>query len=65
MLAENYDFCARFNGGANAGHTVVSNGNKYAFHLLPCVILYPTCVNILGNGTVVNVTGLLDELKQK
>ena len=41
ILAAKYDLCARFNGGANAGHTVVADGNKYAFHLLPCGILYP------------------------
>jgi len=43
---------------------VVVDGRKYAFHLLPCGILYPQCVNILGNGTVVNVASMLDELKQ-
>jgi len=41
ILAEKYDVCGRFNGGANAGHTIVANGKKYAFHLLPCGILYP------------------------
>ena len=41
ILAKDYDLCARFNGGANAGHTVIADGNKYAFHLLPCGILYP------------------------
>lgn len=53
VLAEGYDYCGRFNGGANAGHTVVADGQKYAFHLLPCGILYPSCKNILGNGVVV------------
>ena len=43
ILAKDYDLCARFNGGANAGHTVIADGNKYAFHLLPCGILYPQC----------------------
>jgi adenylosuccinate synthase len=51
-------------GGANAGHTVVANGHKYAFHLLPCGILYPHCVNILGNGVVLSVQTLFEELKQ-
>ena len=64
ILAKDYDVCARFNGGANAGHTVVADGNKYAFHLLPCGILYPKCVNILGNGTVVNIPSMFDELSQ-
>ena len=56
--------CARFNGGANAGHTVVADGVKYAFHLLPCGILYPKCQNILGNGTVVNINSMFEELAQ-
>ena len=55
ILAKDYDICARFNGGSNAGHTIVVNGEKYAFHLLPCGILYPKCVNILGNGVVVHL----------
>lgn len=64
ILAEKYDICGRFNGGANAGHTVHVNGKKYAFHLLPCGILYPKCVNVLGNGVVVNIESMLSELTQ-
>jgi len=64
ILAEKYDICGRFNGGANAGHTIVVNKKKYAFHLLPCGILYPTCTNVLGNGVVVNLSTMFDELKQ-
>ncbi|CAI2367501.1 unnamed protein product [Moneuplotes crassus] len=64
ILAENYDICARFNGGNNAGHTVKVGGVKYAFHLLPSGILYDSCVNILGNGVVVDVCGLFEEIKQ-
>ncbi len=50
ILAKDYDVCARFNGGANAGHTVVADGHKYAFHLLPCGILYKKCVNVLSQN---------------
>lgn len=64
ILAKDYNVCARFNGGANAGHTVVADGNKYAFHLLPCGILYPGCQNILGNGVVVNIGSMFEELAQ-
>jgi len=64
ILAENYDICARFNGGNNAGHTVKVDGVKYAFHLLPSGILYPTCKNLLGNGVVIDIFGLFKELKQ-
>lgn len=64
ILAKDYDLCARFNGGANAGHTVKADGHKYAFHLLPCGILYPKCINLLGNGTVVNIQSMFEELAQ-
>ena len=64
ILAADYDVCARFNGGSNAGHTIVVDGQKYAFHLLPCGILYPTCTNLLGNGVVVHNQTMFDELKQ-
>ena len=64
ILSKDYEVCARFNGGANAGHTVVANGQKYAFHLLPCGILYPKCVNVLGNGVVVHIPTMFEELAQ-
>ena len=60
ILAEKYDFCARFNGGANAGHTIVVGGVKYAFHLLPCGILYQSCMNVVGNGVVVNIPTMFE-----
>jgi adenylosuccinate synthase len=62
ILAKDYDVCARFNGGANAGHTVVANGKKYAFHLLPCGILYEKCINVIGNGVVNHIPTLFEEL---
>jgi adenylosuccinate synthase len=61
VLAANYDVVCRFNGGANAGHTVIANGRKFAFHLLPCGLIYPHTMNILGNGTVVHLPGLFEE----
>ena len=64
ILAKDYDVCARFNGGANAGHTVVADGKKYAFHLLPCGILYDKCENILGNGVVAHIPTMFEELAQ-
>lgn len=64
ILAKDYDVCARFNGGSNAGHTIVAEGVKYAFHLLPCGILYPGCKNLLGNGVVVNPEIMFEELVQ-
>lgn len=62
LLAQKYDIVARFNGGANAGHTLVVEGKKYAFHLVPCGILIPNVMNVVGNGTVVHVPTMLDEL---
>ena len=64
ILSKDYQLCARFNGGANAGHTVVADGHKYAFHLLPCGILYPQCKNLLGNGVVCDIPSMFDELAQ-
>jgi hypothetical protein len=69
LLAARYDVVARFNGGANAGHTVVvpsttgAPPKKFAFHQLPCGILHPRTVNLIGNGCVVHLGGLLEELK--
>lgn len=64
ILSKDYNYVCRFNGGANAGHTVVADGRKYAFHLLPCGILYPGVMNVIGNGTVVSLPTLFEELAQ-
>lgn len=58
LLSSKYEISARFNGGDNAGHTVVRDGVKYAFHLVPCGIVTPGVINLLGNGCVVNLQGL-------
>jgi len=63
ILAEDADIVARFNGGANAGHTLVVGDKKYAFHLLPCGLLYPHAMNVIGNGCVVNIQSMFEELK--
>jgi len=62
ILAQDYDIVARFNGGANAGHTLVVEGKKFAFHLLPCGMLYEGKVNVIGNGVVLHTPTLLKEL---
>ncbi len=64
MLADHYDISARFNGGANAGHTIVKDGQKYAFHLVPSSIVAKQTQNLLGNGVVVNIPGMFKELSQ-
>ncbi|CAJ0576999.1 unnamed protein product, partial [Mesorhabditis spiculigera] len=63
-LIENYsiDITARCQGGNNAGHTVVANGRKYDFHILPSGIISPHCTNVIGNGVVVNLDAFFKEL---
>lgn len=63
LLAQDSDVCCRFNGGNNAGHTLVVEGNKYAFHLLPCGMINKKCLNVLGNGVVLHIPSLLKELE--
>lgn len=64
LLSASYDLIGRFNGGANAGHTLVVEGKKYAFHLLPCGMLYAGKRNIIGNGVVLDVPIMLSELQK-
>eukprot|EP00440_Ansanella_granifera_P071152 gb/GFBE01077219.1/.p1 GENE.gb/GFBE01077219.1/~~gb/GFBE01077219.1/.p1 ORF type:complete len:548 (+),score=120.39 gb/GFBE01077219.1/:1-1644(+) len=63
ILAQNVQLCARFNGGANAGHTLLVDGKKYAFHLLPCGMINKACKNLIGNGVVVHIPTLMRELQ--
>ena len=53
LLATKADIVCRFNGGNNAGHTVIANGIEYDFHLLPSGIINEACTSIIGNGCVV------------
>ncbi|OXB70952.1 UNVERIFIED_CONTAM: hypothetical protein H355_005177 [Colinus virginianus] len=62
-LCETADFCARFNGGHNAGHTLVVKGATYRMHLLPCGILHDCVLNVIGNGVVVHLKSLLEEIR--
>ncbi|OLP93070.1 Adenylosuccinate synthetase [Symbiodinium microadriaticum] len=64
ILAQDVQLCARFNGGANAGHTLLVDGKKYAFHLLPCGMINQACKNLIGNGVVVHVPTLMRELQE-
>ena len=52
-LAPDADYVVRYQGGANAGHTVVTDGKRFAFHLVPSGILYPRVTCVLGGGMVV------------
>ncbi len=62
MLASKADVVARYQGGDNAGHTVVAGGKTWKFHLIPSGILYPRVLCVLGNGMVINPQRLLAEL---
>ena len=52
LIGDNFDYVVRYNGGANAGHTVVIGDEKYALHLLPSGILTPGVVPVIGNGDI-------------
>src|SRR5215212_8439092 len=62
LLAERADAVVRFQGGNNAGHTIVRDGETWKFHLIPSGILYPGKLCIIGNGTVVDPKVLTDEI---
>ncbi|KAE9550620.1 hypothetical protein FO519_006163 [Halicephalobus sp. NKZ332] len=57
------DVTARCQGGNNAGHTVIANGKKYDFHLLPSGMISERCHNVIGNGVVVNLDSFFSELE--
>ncbi len=62
LLGSKVDYVVKFNGGNNAGHTVVISGEKYALHLLPSGILTPGVTPIIGNGVVVDLAVMFNEL---
>jgi adenylosuccinate synthase len=62
-LGAEADVVVRFQGGGNAGHTVVVEGKRYVFHLIPTGILYPGVQCVVGNGCVVDVVALKDEIQ--
>ena len=61
-LSKDADVVVRFQGGNNAGHTVVTKGQKFQFHLIPSGILNPNITNVIGNGVVVDLEVLIDEI---
>ena len=62
MLAENSDIVVRFQGGSNAGHTIVNKYGKFALHLLPSGVFYDHITNVIGNGVALNIPFLIKEL---
>ena len=62
QMGDRVDFCVRYSGGNNAGHTLVVDGEKYAMHLLPSGILSPNSTPVIGNGVVIDLGVLFHEI---
>ena len=62
LIASEFDCVVRYQGGNNAGHTIVVGDRKYGLHQVPSGIMYPDCISVIGNGCVVNPAVLLDEI---
>jgi len=63
MLAEKSDIVVRFQGGSNAGHTIINDYGKFALHLVPSGVFYGHTANIIGNGVALNIPYLVKEIK--
>lgn len=64
MLATEVDVVCRCQGGNNAGHTVVANGTEFDFHLLPSGVVNEKCISVIGNGVVIHLPSLFEELRK-
>ena len=64
LLARQSDIVIRFQGGANAGHTIINDYGRFALHILPSGVFYPHVTNIIGNGVALDIAKLADELEQ-
>jgi len=64
VLSEEADILVRFQGGHNAGHTVIADGEEFIFHLIPSGLLHPGKVGLIGNGVVVDPEALLEEMER-
>ncbi len=63
VLSEKFNIVARYAGGHNAGHTVIIQGKKFVLHLIPCGVLRPGCLGVIGNGVVLDPLAFLTEVK--
>jgi adenylosuccinate synthase len=63
LLGSRVDYVVKFNGGNNAGHTIVIDGDKFALHLLPSGILSENCIPVIGNGVVIDLEVLFGEIE--
>lgn len=64
MLSEKSDIVIRFQGGSNAGHTIINDYGKFALHILPSGVFYKHTTNIIGNGVALNIPYLIDEIEE-
>lgn len=64
LFTDHFDIIARYQGGHNAGHTVIINGQKYILHLIPSGILHPNKVCVIGNGMVIDPAALSKEIEE-
>ena len=64
MLAEKADIIVRFQGGANAGHTIVNNYGRFALHTLPSGVFYDHTTSVIGNGVALNVPKVISEINE-
>lgn len=63
MLAEDSDIIVRFQGGSNAGHTIINDYGRFALHLLPSGVFYGHTTSVIGNGVALNIPYLFNEIK--
>jgi adenylosuccinate synthase len=63
MLAQEADIILRFQGGSNAGHTIINNYGKFALHLLPSGVFYNHTTSVIGNGVALNIPYMINEIK--
>ena len=63
MLAKESDIIIRFQGGSNAGHTIINDYGKFALHLLPSGVFYQHTTSIIGNGVALNIPYLIQEIE--
>ena len=63
MLAKESDIIIRFQGGSNAGHTIINEYGKFALHLLPSGVFYQHTTSIIGNGVALNIPYLIKEIQ--
>jgi adenylosuccinate synthase len=64
VLAAQARYVVRYQGGSNAGHTIINPYGKFALHMLPSGVFYPETVNVIGSGVALNIEHLLNELEQ-